>query len=223
MDKLADSLKENHQVMSLTILDHGESDPHKDGMTLPELSEVMRGCYKQLDFEPNVLIGHSVGGMIGMVLTAEHPEEFTGLILVDIAPFESSGRSSRPTPPEYLNSRKDAREWVVERYPTFTEYYIENRVKNVFKVKDGKYYLKPKGDNIWDGLVTDLWSFLERVKCPVMLLKGVNSDLVKPETKARMAKMPNVEIIEVEGTGHMIPQDVPDEFESLVRGFLKRI
>jgi len=87
MDALAESLKKEYQVLSLTILDHGDSDPPKGSISLPDHAEVMRGCYAQLGFTPSVLIGHSVGGMMGMVLAAEHPDEFEGLVLVDIAPY----------------------------------------------------------------------------------------------------------------------------------------
>jgi pimeloyl-ACP methyl ester carboxylesterase len=223
MDKLAESLKEEYQLLSLTILDHGDSDPPKEQISLPDHAEVMRECYKQLGFEPSVLIGHSVGGMMGMVLAAEYPDEYKGMVLVDIAPFESSGGASRPAPPEYFESRVEAKKWLADRYPGFTEYYVKNRLDHAFKEKEGKYYLKPRGDKVRSGLATDLWPYLERVKCPIQLQKGVTSDLVKPETRARMAKMPNVEIIDVEGTGHMIPQDVPEKFEELIRGVLNRV
>ncbi|MBT7915616.1 alpha/beta hydrolase, partial [Candidatus Bathyarchaeota archaeon] len=72
-------------------------------------------------------------------------------------------------------------------------------------------------------LATNLWPYLERVNCPVQLLKGVTSDLVTPKTRARIEKMSGFEIIDVEGTGHMIPQDVPEKFEELVRKFLKSV
>ena len=53
---------------------------------------------------------------------------------------------------------------------------------------------------------------------------GVDSDLVTPETQKRMEKtVPGIEAVKVEGTGHMIPQDVPEKFEELIKGFLKRI
>ena len=223
MDKLAESIKDQYQVLSLTILDHGDSDPPRGSISLPDHAEVMRACYRQLRFEPSVLIGHSVGGMMGMVLTADYPDEFKGLVLVDIAPFELTGRTSRPTPPEYFESRVEAKKWLADRYPGFTEYYVENRLEHAFKQRDGKYYLKPRGDRVSGGLATDLWQYLERVKCPVQLQKGVTSDLVTPKTRERIEKMFGIEIIDVKGTGHMIPQDVPEKFEELIRGFLKSV
>jgi pimeloyl-ACP methyl ester carboxylesterase len=35
--------------------------------------------------------------------------------------------------------------------------------------------------------------------------------------------IPDLEVVEVKKTGHMIPQDVPDEFERLVRDFLEKV
>ena len=224
MDKLAESLEDDYRVLSLTILDHGDSDPPEGPISLPDHAEVMRGCYKQLGFTPNVLVGHSVGGMMGMVLTAEHPEEFKGLVLVDIAPFESTGRSSRPEPPESFRDEAEALKWLRERYPLFTDYYYENRLRHAFMKEEGVIKLKPRGDRVRSGLVTDLWPYVERIETPTLLLKGEQSDLVSPETLKRMEEtMPELEFVEVENTGHMIPQDVPEEFERLVRGFLRKV
>ena len=224
MDALAEALKEEYQVLSLTILDHGDSDPPKGSISLPDHAEVMRGCYTQIGFSPSVLIGHSVGGMMGMVLAAEHPDEFKGLVLVDIAPFDSTGRSPRPQPPDSFKDEAEARDWLKERYPGFTPHYYENRLKYAFRREEDILRLKPRGDKIRGGLATDLWPYVKRIEAPTLLLIGEESDLVTPETQERMENtVPDIEAIKVKGTGHMIPQDRPEEFEKLVKGFLKRV
>ncbi|MBN2334458.1 alpha/beta hydrolase [Candidatus Bathyarchaeota archaeon] len=224
MDALAESLKDEYRVLSLTILDHGDSDPPRGDISLPEHAEVMRGCYNQLGFKPSVLIGHSIGGMMGMILTADHPDEFLGLVLVDIAPFESTGRSPHPQPPESFKDEKQARAWLKERYPGFTEYYYDNRIKHAFKREGSTLRLKPRGDRIRGGLATDLWPYVKRIKTPTLLLAGKESTLVTPKTRRRMeSTVPGLETVVVGGTGHMIPQDKPEEFERLVRSFLKRV
>ncbi len=224
MDALAESLKKEYQVLSLTILDHGDSDPPKGSISLPDHAEVMRGCYTQLGFSPSVLIGHSVGGMMGMVLAAEHPDEFKGLVLVDIAPFDSTGRSPRPQTPDSFKDEAEALDWLKERYPGFTPYYYENRLKYAFRKEDGVLRLKPRGDKIRGGLATDLWPYVERIKAPTLLLIGEESDLVTPETQERMENtVPDIEAIKVKSTGHMIPQDRPEEFEKLVKAYLERV
>ena len=224
MDKFAESLKEDYDILSLTILGHGDSDSPTTHLPLNEHAEIMRNCCMQLGFYPSVLIGHSVGGMMGMILTAEHPEEYNGMVLVDIAPFESTGRSSRPAPPDSFEDEAVAKEWMAERYPGFTEYYIKNRLQYAFIEKDGKLYLKPRGDSVRSGLVIDLWPYVELIKCPVLLLKGKESTTVDPKAIEKLNEiLPDFKAVVVEGTGHMIPQDVPERFEELVRGFLKKI
>lgn len=223
MDLLAESLKDDYRVLSLTILGHGESSLPAKPLPLQLHAEIMRDCYKQLDFTPNLLIGHSVGGMMGMILTALYPEEHHGLVLVDIAPFESS-RSARPSDPEYFTNEAAAREWLKERYPGFTDYYIDNRVRYAFTVKDTRYYLKPRGDAVRRGLNIDLWPYVEKIQIPTLLLIGEQSELVTPETRRRMESIINdLEVTVMKGTGHMIPQDAPVEFEKHVRKFLDNL
>jgi pimeloyl-ACP methyl ester carboxylesterase len=223
MDELAESLNES-QVLSLTILDHGDSETPSETLSLPEHAEIMRTAYNSLEFIPNTLIGHSVGGMMGMILTSTYPEEFNGLILVDIAPFESRRRRIRPQPPDYFDSEDDARVWLHERYPGFTDKYYDNRIKYAFQMKDEKLYLKPRGDVIRPSLNIDLWSYLEKVKIPILLLKGKESDTVGKNTIKRLKEtIPNLELVVVPDTGHMIPQDKPSEFERLVKQFLVEI
>lgn len=224
-DTASEALQGEYQILALDILDHGGSDTPKEPVSLPDLSEIIRDCYMQLGFWPNVLVGHSVGGMIGMVLAAEHPEDLTGLVLVDIAPFEVTGRPMRPPPPDSFNDEDEARAWMKDRYPGFTPEAVENRVKHaLIKDEKGRLKLKPRGDAIRPGLATDLWPYVERMTVPTLMVLGSESDLVAKETLERMKKVvPDLTVITVEGATHMVPQDKPAEFERHLRTFLKKL
>jgi len=224
MDLLAESLGETHRILSLTILDHGDSETPSRPIPLDEHAEIMRGCYRQLGFYPSVLIGHSVGGMMGMILAAEHPEEFRGLALVDIAPFDSTARPARPAPPEFFEDEAEARAYLNERYPGFTREYVANRLRYAFRRDGGRLRLKPTGEVIRGGLAVGLWPYVERMRAPTLLLIGEESTLVTPEARMRMEGiLPDLEAVVVRGAGHMIPQERPEEFEVLVRQFLDRV
>lgn len=225
-DEFSNSLKKDYQILAFDILDHGDSDKPTEPVGLVEHAETIRDGYRQLGFFPNVLIGHSVGGRMGMVLAAEHPEEFKGLVLVDIAPMDPSRKYTPPPPlPEFFEDEENARKYLKTRYPNLTDKYVENRLKYAF-TRDEKGRLKVKlyGDVIRRSPFIDLWPYVEKIKIPTLLILGKESTLVSPTTVDRMCSiMPRLEVSTVEEASHMVPQDKPAEFEELVRNFLKKI
>jgi pimeloyl-ACP methyl ester carboxylesterase len=222
-DMLSEAIQGEYQILAFDILDHGDSDLPKEFVSLVEHAEIMRDCYRQLGFEPNILVGHSVGGMMGMILAAEHPEELRGLALVDIAPFELTGRPIRPPPPDSFSDEDEAREYFRQRYPGFTPKAIENRVKHaLIKDEKGGLKLKPTGAAIRPSLAVDLWPYVERIRTPTLLVVGSESTLVTKDTLERMERvMPNLRVVTVVGATHMVPQDKPDEFENHIRTFIE--
>ena len=214
-----------YQMLGLTILHHGDSDAPDPSPALPDHSEVMRDCYRQLGFEPNVLVGHSVGGMMGLILAAEHPSEFNGLVLVDIAPREGERKHTRPPPPDHFGSEGEARNYFRERYPGFTEEAVENRVKHGLKMDDeGRLTLKSKSGEMRPSLSHDLWPYTERIRIPTLMILGSESTTVPPGVRERMKSLiPSIEIVSVEGATHMVPQDKPAVFEVHLRRFLGRV
>ncbi len=226
MEALCESLQKDHQVLALTILAHGDSTVPTETVTLPEHAELLRSCYKKLGFAKCVLIGHSIGGRIGMILAAEHPDELKGLLLVDIAPPDPVARAwSQTLAPESFISEAEARAWIKQRYPGFSPEYIENRLRHGFKKQpDGMIKPKPTGSPTMTSYFTDLWPYVERIHVPAKLVLGGESPLVTPEKRMRMEKLiSGLEIASVKGANHMVPQDRPVEFEAQVRAFLKKL
>lgn len=225
-DMFSEAVKDEYQILALDILGHGDSSIPEILVGIPDHSELMRSCYRQLDFFPNVLIGHSVGGMMGMVLAAEHPEELEGLVLVDIAPRESRGpRPRRPPPPEYFKDEKEVRRYFRQRYTGFVEEALENRIKNALTVdKEGRLVLKPIGDAIRPSLDVNLWSYAERIEIPTLLIKGGESTSITGERIERLRRhIPGFQAVTVGGATHMVPQDKPEEFKRQVINFIEGI
>jgi pimeloyl-ACP methyl ester carboxylesterase len=213
-----------YQMLGLTILDHGDSDTPEPSLTLPAHAEIMRDCYRQIGFDPNFLVGHSVGGMMGMILAAEHPEELKGLVLVDIAPRVEERKYTRAPPPDHFADEEVARTYFRERYPGFTEDSIENRMKHGIKMDDeGRFSLKSRPDVMRPSLAHDLWPYVERITIPTLIIKGSESAAVSQIAEDRMKGLiPGFEVVSVEGAAHMVPQDRPEEFEVHLRRFLGR-
>jgi pimeloyl-ACP methyl ester carboxylesterase len=185
----------------------------------------MRDCYRQLGYAPNVLVGHSVGGMMGIILAADHPDEYQGLVMVDIAPREGERTHTRPPPPDHFQNQDVARAYFRERYAGFTEEAVENRVKHGLKKDDeGRLTLKSNPTTMRPSLAHDLWAYAERITTPTLIIRGGESTTVSPSVQKRMKEIvPGIEIVTVEGATHMVPQDKPEEFEAHLRSFLERV
>jgi pimeloyl-ACP methyl ester carboxylesterase len=68
----------------------------------------------------------------------------------------------------------------------------------------------------------DLWAVWDQIKCPVLVLRGVESDLLLAETAAEMTRRgPGAEIVEIDGTGHAPALMAKDQIE-IVRAWLAR-
>ncbi|MFQ6075816.1 MAG: alpha/beta fold hydrolase [Candidatus Bathyarchaeia archaeon] len=228
-DTFSRAVSKDYRVLAITILGHGDSDKPARPVGLEEHAGIIRQAYTELGFESPVLIGHSVGGMLGMVLAARYPEEIRGLVLVDIAPFDmaqiSRKRPPRPEPPESFADEGEARAFLRERYPRFTDEAYDNRINHAFKRDaDGRLRFKGLGDTIRPSLTIDLWPFVEKMKTPTLLLAAGEGHIVTPPAVSHMRSLlPDFEVKAVEGATHMIPQDRPAEFEVAVREFLSKI
>ena len=104
----------------------------------------------------------------------------------------------------------------------------EGLLKNLRKREDGRYYWH------WDPRIIrtspsveppDYLSALvevsSRVIVPTLLIRGGFSDIVTDEQLIEMKQLvPQTEIFEVEGAGHMVAGDRNDAFNEAVLGFL---
>ena len=73
----------------------------------------------------------------------------------------------------------------------------------------------------WEAL--DLWSYLPRITCPTLLVRGAESPVLRPEVaREMMAAIPNCEFVEIPGAGHSIGLDNPAAFDAALREFLTK-
>lgn len=221
-DEFSQALSGGHRILALDLLDLGDSEKPSRSVGITEHAEVIRGAYTELGFAPNVLVGHSIGGMIGTVIAAEYPDDLRGLVLVDIAPIGPERLpTSRPKPPEDFDE-EGLMVYLKERYSRSTPEFIENRMRHAFvKGEDGRFRFKYSGEAIRGHIDEDLWPHVERLVIPTLLLLGGESSLVPPVTVERMRSiMPNLDVTVVKDATHAIPQDRPDEFRQLIESFV---
>lgn len=187
-----------------------------------------------LGVERAAILGTSRGGLIGMVLGAVARGRVLGLCLNDVGPeiardgltriFDYVGRNPAGKTHQGYAER-------LSRSPGFADVPLSRWLEEAQKLS----VETPEGLRIpydpalrkaflagFDGPPVDLWPLFDALAgLPLALIRGANSDLLTPETVAKMqARRPDMLFAEVPGRAHIPFLDEP-EAVSLIHDFLK--
>ena len=77
-----------HAVTALDLRGCGLSDRPDNGYSIPDLADDLARFCAEIGIAKPVVIGHSLGGMIGVELAARHPTVPRALVLVDPGPID---------------------------------------------------------------------------------------------------------------------------------------
>jgi pimeloyl-ACP methyl ester carboxylesterase len=80
---LIPELAAHRRVIALDLRGHGRSSAPAAGYSPGRLAEDVAGVLQALDATPAVVIGHSLGTVVGSALAVMHPDLVRGLVLVD--------------------------------------------------------------------------------------------------------------------------------------------
>jgi pimeloyl-ACP methyl ester carboxylesterase len=228
-DFFARALADRYHIIALDQRGHGDSArPADASFRTADYVADAKAVVDALGMSRFVLIGLSMGAHNAMAFTAAHPQYVTHLVPVDIAPALSTlaerraRAASAPEQPREFDSVEAAYQHARAQNPRPPEDVHRHRVEHSLKqLPDGRFELKydPKAPANWD--TDDLWASLPKIACPVLVVRGAESEVLDAATAEReAAAFPNGRLVTIEGSGHPVPLDRPAEFEQAVREFL---
>lgn len=228
-DHLARALQGQYHIIALDQRGHGDSTRPEDGVfgTANYVADA-KAVVDALGLTSFVLIGLSMGAHNGIAFTAAHPALVTKLVPIDIPPALGSAaeRNARaanaPAPRRVFDSVEEAFQDARAQNPRPPEDVQRERVRHGLReLPDGRYELKydPAAPRNWEP--EDLWERLPSIACPVLVIRGAESQVLSAEIAEReAAAFPNGRLATIEGSGHPVPLDRPDDFVGAVRAFL---
>lgn len=83
-----DYFSQTHAVTALDLRGCGRSDRPKEGYGIPNFADDLERFCAEVAIAKPVVVGHSLGGMIGVELAARHPSLPRALVLVDPGPID---------------------------------------------------------------------------------------------------------------------------------------
>jgi pimeloyl-ACP methyl ester carboxylesterase len=223
-------------ILAVDLPGHGHSAHRDDHVYWPAdnaatLEEALRG----LAPEARVVVGMSLGGLTSLALADRASDLVRQLVLVDVTPGVNREKSSAIAQfidgPEFFESFDEILARTIEFNPTRTVSSLRRGIlHNAIEAGDGRWrwrYDLPRrgsgeGDDgqIMPGL-DELWSAVERVQVPLLLVRGGTSPVVDDEDVAELKRRnPKARVIVVEGAGHSIQGDRPLELAKILNGLL---
>jgi len=232
-DHLAERLLPGRRVLALDQRGHGDSEPAPDDdYRVGAMADDVAAFAGSLRLDRFALVGHSMGGRIAIKYAADHGARLERLVIIDIGPdINLAGlqrvRDMMAQSPERIESEEWAVEYIRRANPLQDIGMLRERVRHGLKrLPDGELtwkYAKGLRDMMREGRrdAVDLWEPLPRIPCPTLIVRGAESDILAPEVAKKMAeRLPDGRVVEIEGAGHTVPADRPEEFVREIRAFL---
>jgi pimeloyl-ACP methyl ester carboxylesterase len=236
-EDLGAALAGRYHVLAIDLPHHGDSDPVEEhgpraySETLPSLLEAF-------GIGTPVLVGASMGGMTSIFLGASRPELVRAIALIDVGhQLEDEGVERIITflsAHESFGSLEEAADAVAEYLPLRDKPADPKRLtRNMRQRPDGRWEWKhgvhrrvqgPEGAarlRNWKQVVAGVEDAARALRCPVLVLRGSESDVLSDEgAEAVTALIPGAQLEVIERAGHLAAGDNPRSTVALISRFL---
>jgi pimeloyl-ACP methyl ester carboxylesterase len=233
-DTLAEVLSRRYRVVCPDVVGRGKSEwlSHAADYAYPLYLSDMTALIARLDVAEIDLVGTSMGGLIGMMLAAQPGTPIRRLVVNDIGPLIAKEGLERIA--SYVGEDPSfADEAAVEAYlrtiaASFGQltdaqwrHLAEHGVRRKPDGSLGRAY-DPRIADAFKNVTgdIDLWPVWDAIRCPTLVLRGAESDLLRPADAAAMQQRgPKARLVEFPGIGHAPTLMAADQVAE-IEGFL---
>jgi pimeloyl-ACP methyl ester carboxylesterase len=213
-------------------------DPAGPNATGPILAPVVEQLHQYIvtnKLQPVPVIGHSLGGLLSLMLAQAHPEDVSKLLIIDTLPFYGLVFNPAATVDLVRPQAQAMHDQLVQMPPD--QFAASQPLFSARLVKDPEGARQVSASSIssdrivfanamLEDLETDIRPQLAGIKTPTTLLypyettQGPVADVTALYTNA-YATMPNIHFIRIDDSRHFIMYDQPAAFDKAVQAFLK--
>jgi pimeloyl-ACP methyl ester carboxylesterase len=218
-DKLAQALeKAEFRIICPDIAGRGGSDwlASVDGYSYEQYLADVTALIARLNVEQVDWVGTSMGGLIGLLLAAQARTPIRGLVLNDVGPYIAQPALQRiagyVSEAPYFATLDEAEQYLRRVHQPFGplsdnewHHMTEHSTR---RVEDGGYrlhYDPAIGQAFNKEPVKELnwWPIWDAIRCPVLVLRGAQSDVLSAQTAREMTRRgPRAKVETFAGIGH---------------------
>lgn len=236
-DTLAAALTDHYRVITTDIIGRGESDrvsqPELYGYPLyvSQMMQLLAHLREKTGESAVDWLGTSMGGLIGMMIASSPHSPITRLIMNDVGPRIPLTALQRLA--EYVgkapifSSQKEVEDYlriVASPFGALTDAQWQRMALYSSRQNEqGMWEMNydPAIAMAFQGIEADvdLTSIWDAVACPVLVIRGQESDLLTAEDAKTMTSKKSVQLVEIPDVGHA-PALMSDDQIGMVRDFL---
>ena len=229
-DDVAAKIGTDHQLIFVQVNGFaGSAAPVSTDNLLPSAVDEAADWIAANHLEKSAVIGHSMGGLMGMMLAKSHPQAAGKLLIVDSLPFYGMLFGPAATPDMVRPVVEKMRAGLVSgTTPPQSPPHMSNTEIGKAKIQAwlATSDRKTVGEALVEDATTDMRQDLAKLQpIPLTVLYAAPD----AATKAMADKMyreaykalPNAKLVPVEGTEHFIMLDQPEQFERAVEAFVR--
>lgn len=202
---------------------------------LTSIVEELAGYIRANNLKPAV-IGHSMGGLLGLMLAGKHPGSVAKLMIVDALPFFGMLFGPQATAENVTPQAVAARDKVVAggqaQYAANEPAIMKSLVKSQNDAAKAAIAAAQASDHkvvaraMYEVMTTDVRSQLPGTMTPTTVLYAFDAAVGFPQAavdglyQAAYAGLPNKRLVRIDNSYHFIQIDQPEAFDREVQTFL---
>jgi pimeloyl-ACP methyl ester carboxylesterase len=232
-DPIAAVLASDLRVLAIEQRGHGQSDRVSDYGTDAMVAD-LEAIAAVLGLDSIAVVGHSMGGLNGLLLAARRPDLVERLAIVDVGPESMNAEASEgwraflraAGAAAYAEPDAAVAEWR-EMNPLAREPELRHFIANNLRHgDDGQYRWRFDASGL-EGFLdqrpepAELWGAVDRAACPLLVVNGDRSEVLDAATAERMARGPRRELVVVPDGAHDLTVEQPGALTEAIRWFLR--
>lgn len=234
---IATALAVDREVVAMDMRGFGESDwASGRDYSIPSNAKDLVALMDHLGWRNAVLMGHSMGGRHCTYCAAKYRDRVAGLISIDFAPSIAPAGAARVaqivgnTPDVFASVEEAMNYFSTDPHSPkgelararFQEYL--RPVPGGLQIKRDIYFRDQFRKILQTGqrppAPIDMWAILLEVACPILVIRGLRSDMFTPDIAAKVREVaPAATLVEIDAT-HNIGAEAPDALLAVTREFL---
>ena len=221
--------KDRYRVIGVDTRGAGRSTQIDEPLTLADLADDYIGLLAHLGVDKCHVVGRSLGGAIGQLITLRAPERVQSLTML------ASGAKFDPVGCRILDNVREVLEWRqswADHARHSSQYFVSRRffndnpekmaaIEKLIAGSDRKIACYSRQSHAIK--THDVLDRLGEIKCPVLVMSGDEDMICSPQCQRWMLdRLAHAEWVEFKGAAHFFMMEQPEAFMTHVGAFLAK-